>query len=165
MPAFTVLVGAAIYWQDKYKQEKTTVLGILSMFAVWGLHDWIYDYLEKYQSLPISLSGTGIIKVVWAVGLFLTLLDNEIVQRFFSSKVLVGLGKISFPIFAIHWPLMCSFSGYFLCNMQLRYEYRFWVVLFLTSCLLIIISYLYHVTLEHLSDIFVIYLKQRILSK
>lgn len=166
-PALTVLIGACLFWkEDKIEQiDKKIVMGSgpLSVLMVWGVNDVIYDLVTKWIHLPRSLSGSGYVKVIWATGLFLMLLRKKRIQRIFSIKVLVYLGRVSFPVYLLHWPLMCSFSAYFLCNITMPYAMRFWLVLLITLITLVLISTIYYLTIERLASKLTDYLKIKLL--
>jgi len=43
---------------------------------------------------------------------FLVLINSESMQRFFSAKPLLLLGRMSFSVYLVHLPIMGTFSGF-----------------------------------------------------
>ena len=61
--------------------------------------------------------------LVSAVGIFMIINSNGL-RRLFQHKILVWLGKISFSLYLIHLPIICSLSCYLLLNLGFGYFYN-----------------------------------------
>ena len=66
----------------------------------------------------------------------LIILKTEPLQRLFESNVLIWLGKISFALYLIHLPIICSLS----CYLFLILPYSFFLKLFAVIIVTLIIS-------------------------
>jgi peptidoglycan/LPS O-acetylase OafA/YrhL len=75
-------------------------------------------YLLIASSIPIVLFGVGenrwpnfaTLMIVLTTSV-LIIFPGNIVKRLLSSKILVFLGRISFPLYLIHWPLISFYSN------------------------------------------------------
>lgn len=71
--------------------------------------------------------------------------QSKSLQKVFSLSFLHPLGKLSFPIYLIHWPLICSFSLWFCLTLLNRISYAkiFFFDTLLTVFLLLLTAGLY----------------------
>jgi len=54
--------------------------------------------------------------LILSVAIVYFCLRNKYYRSFFSSKVPYWLGKVSFGVYLIHWPIICSLASYMLLN-------------------------------------------------
>lgn len=111
---------------------------IIACFAIgYVLAELYVAYSERLQSKAwVSWLATALFTVpvifstLFRTGhhLYLALLASALViavsfssplKRFFSNKVSRFLGRISFPLYLIHLPLICSFSSYLFLQLPL----------------------------------------------
>lgn len=111
-------------------------------------------YLCSYPSIGIDMSGTlyGILPSAYTViyhvvgAFFLTagVLGSNGLQKFFSWKPCLFLGKISFSLYLFHFPVIAVFScGFFLgFSERLGYHVTVGIDFLLTTVLVLIVSLL-----------------------
>ena len=137
-------------------RENKVVNAVFFLFSVAmssGLHGIIYNFLLTKTTVPAWLAMNDYWHVFYAF-LFLYPIKNlSLIQKFLTCRPLQKLGTLCFGIFVLHWPLLCSFSLQFYLKNQNRASYS---VLFIlnwaaTTILVLLISYLYHITFEHIS--------------
>ena len=96
----------------------------------------IYGILGVPRVVPYHLAGAGLI-LVGAVG-------NGFWQRIFGSRPLVFLGKISYSLYLVHFPVIATFSSWFFLKLEKDLGYHGTVALdfILTTGLVILLSVL-----------------------
>lgn len=77
----------------------------------------IFDFSTVYDA-PITNNLPLFYHILGAVCFFLVLINSERLQRFFSAKPLLFLGRISFSIYLIHLPIMGTFSGFMFITLR-----------------------------------------------
>ncbi len=94
--------------------------GRLSAFATAvsiSLGMFLFGYLEPvgaYSFVPVVQDAAGyrydriVLHTVSGLLIILGLVGNERVARAFSARPLLLLGRLSFPIYVFHFPLLCS---------------------------------------------------------
>lgn len=91
----------------------------------------IYGILGTPRVVPYHLAGAALI-LVGVVG-------NESLQKGLGSAVPVFLGKISYSLYLIHFPVIATFSSFFFVKLQGRLGYHVTVGLdFLLTTLLVL---------------------------
>lgn len=88
--------------------------------------------------------------LVLASILILFIISSPLLNNLFSSKILVFLGRISFSLYLIHIPILCSLSGLFYIFFEKFTSHT--ITLILTSILTIIVSLLFAILLHKLGD-------------
>lgn len=71
----------------------------------------IFDFSAVYD-VPIIYNMPLFYHILGSVCFFLVLINSERLQRFFSAKPLLLLGRMSFSIYLVHLPIMGTFSGF-----------------------------------------------------
>ncbi len=66
------------------------------------------------------------------------------INRLMASKALVSLGKISFGIYLLHWPIMCSFTSWLFIKYPNHTTGFIWLLLSLSLLLTITLSWLFY---------------------
>lgn len=62
-------------------------------------------------------------KLILSTLIVVILVYTPLLQNFFDSKILIWLGKISFGLYLIHLPLICSLPSFLLLNLNLNFEF------------------------------------------
>ncbi|MDY6306384.1 MAG: acyltransferase family protein [Oribacterium sp.] len=134
-----------------------TLLVFLSLYLECaGQNHFIYPIVNRL--LP-EISSYFIWNRFWcclfSAMLILGSLESKPVTALLSWKPIAALSDLSFPVYLLHWPLICSFSAAFTLFFLPRMSYARIFVLnaFLSLVLLILIAKLYASTfgkLEHL---------------
>lgn len=85
-------------------------------------------YLASYPSIGTDMSGTiyhvlGTPRVVpyhlaGAALILVGVIGNETLQRVFGSRVPAYLGKISYSLYLLHFPVIATFSSFFFLKLQ-----------------------------------------------
>lgn len=71
----------------------------------------LFDFSAVYDA-PIIYNMPLFYHILGSVCFFLVLINSERLQRFFSAKPLVLLGRMSFSVYLIHLPIMGTFSAF-----------------------------------------------------
>lgn len=127
---------------------------LFSILMSSGFHMMFYNYLSVKTAVPDWLSMNDYWHVFYAV-LFLYPIKNlDFLQKVLEWKSFQKLGQLSFGIFVLHWPVICSFSLQFYLKNQGRASYS---VLFVinwgvTTALVLLVSYIYYIVVERYSD-------------
>jgi peptidoglycan/LPS O-acetylase OafA/YrhL len=102
----------------------------LVMIIIIGAVYWLYLTLEWHGYSRIS----SIIKIFSAFLIVASLMFVNVFQRFFSAKISLFLGKISFPLYVIHFPIIFSFGTYLITKFPSDNFNR--IIIFLLSLIL-----------------------------
>lgn len=114
------LLIAAVYndkkdFVSKLKRSKyVTSLMIITIGTAYGLN-LVFGQLGfgRVQSILSAITAFLIVSSLTFINLF---------QRFFSNKVSRFLGKISFPLYIAHLPIICSFTAFLMIKYYLFKE-------------------------------------------
>lgn len=89
--------------------EKHGILTVVLHAAAWWYIGTVnnLDYF-KWKNLIFEAAGAV---------MFLTLLNSSVLDRIWGNKAAVAIGKHGFSIYLIHWPVIVSFSSFYLCRM------------------------------------------------
>lgn len=91
-------------------------------------------------------NGDKIIRVIYGVALmlfFVTLLHSKMMDKILGNTFMCGIGKLSFAIYIVHWPVIESFSSfYYIKMMKILGNYRVVVVtdFLLTVVIVLLVS-------------------------
>jgi peptidoglycan/LPS O-acetylase OafA/YrhL len=99
-------------------------LGWLSTAASIGVGLYLFGYLEPagaYSGMPVIQDGAGyrydriLVHTLAAVLMMFGIIANQGAGRVLNVRPLLFLGRLSFPIYLFHFPLLCSLGcGLFL---------------------------------------------------
>lgn len=107
-------------WFDKLCKNKF----ILLISMIFGMFLATYPAAGELINLKhtiYSIIKVPMVIIFYVVGsslLFFVLLNSELLQKFFSGKFLNFLGKYSFGIYLVHFPIIATFSAWFLVKMN-----------------------------------------------
>lgn len=113
----------------------------------------LFVFLIARYNIPLDLSVEA--KNFFTATLFLLAIYlSPFMQRIFETRPMQYLGKISFSIFFIHWPILGSLTSFlFVKTQHLPFSARFCVVFFITTFAVILFSHLSEKIIERfLSD-------------
>jgi len=151
--AFIIGMVFADTFNSKMPIFKTNNQILLSIILVMGL------FLGSYPISPVkpdslySFLNTGLFKIPYvtyhiiSAGMIMyVLLNSRGMQSFFSSPVPVFLGKISYSLYLVHFPVISSFTcALFLALYPLlSYGAAFLIACFLSLFLIVPLSYLFY---------------------
>lgn len=107
-------------------------------------------YFGSYPSYGEGVQGTiyGIFKVplvvpfhlLGAVLMFTAVLLNKTLQTFFSNKVFIWLGKVSYSLYLVHFMIIATFSSWFILTFYQRLGYPITVAIDFIITSLIVLS-------------------------
>ena len=137
---FVTLLGMIIFNITKQSKPKYNLLIFLLILAI----------IHIVNILPITLTLTKVdnmhfLNVISAFAFIISIFFCTTMRKFKKSKS--NLGSISFYVYLIHWPLICSLSSS-LITLFTNYTMGFLIVLLLTLVIVIILSYLCSKTID-----------------
>lgn len=149
------ILGYKLYKLDKLKSffEKINadifvcfLLGLLVCLCIYGdyLHSNLQDYLRSISPLYAYHGGASLVEQLLTfliLILILTLSQASYSKIFFENKIIVLLGKISFPFYLLHFPILHSL---YLANLNLS-DFQF---SFVALCIVFFTAYLCHIIIE-----------------
>jgi peptidoglycan/LPS O-acetylase OafA/YrhL len=116
-------------WIEKICKNKYVLL----MSMIFGM------FLVTYPAMGVNLEHTiyrilGVPRVIifYDVGtalLFWVLLNSRALQKIFNTRGLNFLGKYSFGIYLVHFPIIATFSSWFLVELNRKMNYNL-IILF-----------------------------------
>ena len=136
------------------------VLGVLAAVA-FVLLDGGAEWLAAL--LGINVITTAWAKILYAFIILYAISRVEILTRLFSKKVFVDLSKLSFGIYALHWPIICSISS--LLFLQVEFSVGAYLLIGAgTAGLVLVAALLYHLTVEKCCDVVLKVVNERVLN-
>ena len=90
----------------------------------------------SYTKLPYTN------EIISCVFVFI-IMKSHWLRKVFSNRIMVWLGKNSFSIYLLHWPIICSVTGYLYLTMNLPRKLNILSSGFLTILIIIIASIFY----------------------
>ncbi|NSB23372.1 acyltransferase family protein [Clostridium saccharoperbutylacetonicum] len=99
----------------------------------------IYNYIKISKFNDVVM----LYHIIGSFFIMITLLNSYKLKNFFSNKIFLFLGKISFSMYLIHLIVLCSFSSFIFLNLinYFRYYQTFFIMLILSIPLIILISH------------------------
>ncbi|MDN5202779.1 acyltransferase [Fulvivirgaceae bacterium BMA10] len=119
-----------------FKNERLNVFYFLCLLILGGF----YNYFSFYY-IPISAL------------LVITILQTKKIQTFFESNYLVWLGKISFSLYLIHFPIICSFSCFIYLNLPFDRLGKTLIVVVLTIAVSLICAHFFTKYIDNFSKL------------
>ncbi|MBR3842683.1 MAG: acyltransferase [Christensenellaceae bacterium] len=114
---FACLLGAGIGWfirEVKNGKGLNYLFAALAMLILWLVHSGHMQLLPKI-SPEAYLSGKfvldGYFKAFYAALLLICLMGTKWIKLFLGLKPMAWLGRLSFGVYAFHWPVICSFAA------------------------------------------------------
>lgn len=110
LPAFFLgtLLGFTDDWiKGKMSAVCSWLFFVISLVMCAGFQDRICFILD----CPKWMYSSGMWRTVWSAVLFMGILCLTSVQNVLSKKMCLKLGGISFEIYILHWPVICSLSA------------------------------------------------------
>ena len=114
--------------------------------------DWLYNLLNN-NLITIYFNGfSGILyQIIGSFFIIYVLINAEIMRRFFSNKIMLFFGKISFSFYLIHFIVICSLSCFLfnsLYELMLPKGICFLLTLLITFFVTTLLSYLFYQSVE-----------------
>lgn len=135
-------------WTDKLMEQK-------SLFWLTFLVAFCFAKLMmKWKILSTVFDNTFLYILAWCAIVYYVNHSAELV-KFFSSKIFIHMGKISFGVYAFHWPVICSVGSYVLIwslENQWSTLVSVGISLFVSVLCTVILSIIYYVTVEKTAD-------------
>lgn len=98
------------------------ILGIyFASYPYGSTNNSIYDVL-KFSFLDVEFRA--FYHILGAFFMIIAILNSEILQSFFSRKILLYLGRISFSLYLVHFPIITSLSFYIFDIVREQYSYH-----------------------------------------
>ncbi len=127
-------------------------------FAIGMLISYIYIYIydiihqKVFKSILLLvfilsyyfLDHKGNFLAIDAALFILTVISIKRINLFFSNKISSFIGKISFPLYIVHMPIICSFTSYFIVYFEDKYIEKIFLLSFSTIVLSIIFAYMFY---------------------
>lgn len=121
------------------------VLILFVMVMTWCGHEGGYQLVTRFVQLPDILNWNGHWIAVYMVIFVWAVCNHDGIQRFFSAKGFQKLGKISFAVFLLHFPLICSFTMYlyFVMAEHMGKNSLYFLLFVITTAVLILLAWLF----------------------
>lgn len=110
--------------------------------------------MMKGKILPTVFDNIFLYILVWCA-IVVWVNQSSGLSKFFSLKIFLLMGKISFGVYSFHWPVICSIGSYILVRgleNQWRVLTAFGVSLLVSVVCTVILSVIYLVTIEKTAD-------------
>lgn len=136
---------------------KCFYFGFLSVFIYYFkfTQNKVFEHLMILPFIASIILASLEIKEIphqyYAFFLVNSVMYNPYLKSFFSNRVSVFLGKISYPFYLMHWSILDSFGNFLVDTFRSAGLEGFGLsvlVLFFTLTLLFILSYLFYITIE-----------------
>ena len=97
-----------------------------------------------FPRLKFPLNG-----ILTAIFLFITIITNPYLQKLLSLGLFKELGRISFMIYLVHMPIICSFSHFLFMHLPIKnIDVLSLVVFIITTIVVIVVAYFATVWIE-----------------
>lgn len=139
-----------------YYDEQLRVLTekYLRFVAVCAVIYFAYTWLTKAKVCPAVIDKVTGYTLIHCF-LLITLNRFSVLQKVFSAKIFLWIGKISFGIYAFHWPVICSVGSWVLIR-GMKQKWHPGVTVggsFLSSlAATVVLAIAYHFTVEKFGD-------------
>ena len=109
------------------------------------------------QSIPYNVINTDYkINSISAILVWMGVNYNKPLRIALSIRPLVWFGNISFSVYLVHWPVICTITCYLYYGLsKLNYITMLWINIAITLFVIILISTLYHKFIEEKSTVVV----------
>ena len=121
-----------------------------SALALCGFHDSAYYFIMRFIPLPAFLAPNSSYKCLYVFFLLYVLSKMPKVQKFFENRIFLSLYRLSFGIYSLHWPVMCSVGSLVMLYMLGRYSFGVSLLTFgiAVTASTLVLSAAYHFTGE-----------------
>ena len=124
------LIARINTWIDTH--QLLTVFAVLCAFIVCKMI--IYKHIE-WMDMINSFLCYLVILITFRI---------RVVSALMSRKVLTALGKVSFGIYVLHWPILCSFSSWLYLRHPDHNNAFIFLLFFLSLSLTILLSWIFY---------------------
>ncbi|MGE0132754.1 MAG: acyltransferase family protein [Blastocatellales bacterium] len=87
---------------------------LLVIAAVFTLYS---DWSGIHLPVPQFLNPTEMVQIASAVIMVVLVLSSPLAQSFFGNRVSRHIGKLSFSVYLVHLPIICSFSSWMIIRL------------------------------------------------
>lgn len=125
--------------KNKFILFISTIIGVIfATYPAGGV--WVYSYLEHSFYRFLGEPRVIIFYVIGSTLLFWVLLNSALMQKIFNVRVLQFLGKYSFGIYLVHFPIIATFSAWFLVSLSNRFHYNMIISInFILTAILVLV--------------------------
>lgn len=153
--AHVMIACMAGYMVGHYKEEIDKLTENRSLFLIISAAIFVASY-EVYTAKTFTKIFDNImLYILLYCFLMIVINKSELFQKIFSKKLFLRMGKISFGVYALHWPIICSIGLKVLMwglNQQWKFEIIY-LLSFVVSCVCtVLLSVIYRSTVEKLAD-------------
>lgn len=124
-------------WLNQLFQKNSFLTAVLHL-AAWCFIGAV-DNIDVFTWKLLLFDGMSVL-------MFLTLLNSPILNRFWGNKTAVAIGKHGFSIYLLHWPIIESFSSFYLCSLTaMGYSHK-WIIasdILLSMILIYVVSVIF----------------------
>lgn len=85
----------------------------------------------------------GFFDVIVSTSIVIIIMRTTFMQNILQKKLFVWLGKVSFSLYLIHLPIICSFSCYMYLALDLEHQTKILLISSLTIALALYVAYLF----------------------
>lgn len=146
----TIFAGSLLNY-PRFERRRIPLISaaLIAIGVVLGAYDYSF-WFDWIRIIPIPALGSPVVDLAQydryffnAIGAFFVvfgLLSSERVSALFSSDMFASLGRLSFSIYLLHWPIICSlaFGMMYALKVELGWDYQ--VAALLTFCVSLIVT-------------------------
>lgn len=165
LPIKTICITGLFIILSLLRHSNIIVTCLIGMTGVW-LEDKIARLVENIpHSKALTIIGMLSPFILYSIGLlslkpiaFLLLVLSipfiPSAQKRLSAKPLLFLGKISFGIYAIHFPVICSvgFSSLLFCLRYFNGSIAMIIALLISAVFTVLLALLFHLSVDRITD-------------
>lgn len=133
------------------------LLGLLMCDIDYSHPNWIrksIDFLTKSKFINITIficliiiggkpNYFGFFDLIISSLIVIIITRTTFLQEVLQNKLIVWLGKVSFSLYLIHLPIICSFSCYMYLTLDLEHRSKVLLISSLTIALALFVSYIF----------------------
>ena len=130
--AFLLAFLFGMILSDLSRQEDSRAkIMIFNTIICWGLlfMGLLFIVFLPFIQVNVSFRVTPYIYVLSSLFIVIATLGDTGIKKIFDQKACAFLGRISFPLYLVHLPILCSFSSYMfltLLRSGFTYSVSFW---------------------------------------
>jgi peptidoglycan/LPS O-acetylase OafA/YrhL len=153
----SVLAGSVYKKFNTHRKKSMPLLAqcliFISCFVIGSFK--LYNYIPTFSVYKLEIKCSEFTAMLLAVLMIICILENKSICKFLSCKIFTYLGKLSFPIYLLHMPIILFFS----CRLMLyllnhfSYTQTYLITEISTILIVLVMSKIWNLTIQKLCDL------------